>query len=363
MDSDGTNLSPKETPEKVHFKKAQATPLLCKQRFSEAARAVAASEGRKSATFVPKKLQLRGNGEQKGFGTKVPPVDSYSKNGSTKKLSSFGIKLGDSATGARARRDSYLRAAITEPPNTELVFKFDPQDPNFKAGSWSEKILCESIKRRDAWTIDLGFNSTFYPCYYKNEEQKNSKGYTQRMFGIPTQDVPSMENLLAAMEYICEMVNRSPGNNTLASVNKNNIFWMDGKVTWSDIIGRQNACTRLQAQTGPIGDGYYEQNETLIHSHFPSETLTMEECQLFGAPLEQLHPGLRHSVAVSTGRYDLMLPSQKENNGSSASWPEVPSDIEADAIDATQPDKGDGNDGEDDEGEQTPRVETVTEFE
>lgn len=255
------------------------------------------------------------------FGSKVPPVNPYSKNVGTKKLSSFGITLGDSATGTRARRDSYLKVAITEPPNTELVFKFDPQDPNFKNGSWSEKILADSIKRRDPWTIDIGFNSTFYPCFYMNEEQKNSKGYTQRLFGIPAQVVPSIENLVAAMEYICEQINHSPGNNTTVSVNRNDIFWMNGKVTWSDIIGRLNACTRLQGQTGPIGDGYYEQNKALIHSHFPLETLTMEECQLFGAPLEQLHPGLRHSVAVSTGRYDLMLPSQKEEDTSSAPFP------------------------------------------
>ena len=236
--------------------------------------------------------------------------DAFSSCHTGKKLSNFGIKLGKSTANGSIDKDSFIKCVLTRPPDREIVFRFEPKDPCNRIGAWSEKKMADAVKLPESWAVDLGINSTMLRWCHKDQEMKNGKGCNTRLFSIPVSEAPSGAQIKQLLTFISDNVNSMQHNNTTCTLDGENIFWIEGEVAWSDIIGRRAAFSRLTSRTGRVmDDTYYERYKDLIHCYFPEQSFTEDECRLLGAPIEQLKEDVRQAVALSQGRCDLLRTS------------------------------------------------------
>ena len=232
---------------------------------------------------------------------------SFSTSSGGPKLASFGVKAGKATTNGVISKDSVIKCVVTKEPDREIVFRFEPKDAANRSGTWSEKKMADAVRLSETWAVDLGVSPTMYHWHHRGQEMQNGRGFNTRLFAISVSDAPSLQQLKSLLAFICQSVNSMDGNNTTCSVDGDNIFWLDGEVSWSEIIGRKAAFNRLTSHTGPVmTDDYYEVNKDLIHCCFPEQSFTKQECDLLGAPLNQLSPEERTSVALEEGRCDLL---------------------------------------------------------
>ena len=211
-------------------------------------------------------------------------------------LEAFGIKA--AATGNREYdKNSKLKCVMIkgEAGAGTLVFRCEPNNLNYRNGSWAEKAFFDAVRNNLDWVSLINVDSDMLHWYHNDEEQKNPKNYNIRLFVIPCAEFPSEESVYQLAEYICQNVNAMPSNTTTISVNPGDFFWIpnDQNPVWSDVIGSDAALKGLVEKKGMPKAGYYEQNKEAIHTYFRPQTFTIDLARVLHAPIDQVHPQLR----------------------------------------------------------------------
>jgi hypothetical protein len=161
---------------------------------------------------------------------------------------------------------------------------------------WVEKLMLDNVNNGEQWTRQLNISNQVLRWYHNNEEQKNDRGYTVRLFAIYTEGaLPGNQQLVALGRHIAAHLNAMKGNDATVAVDPNDFFWLPHGAVWSDVIGTQAALTALfkATHTAHASPGYFEANRELIHSYFHRGTLSSELATILYAPDEELHPSLR----------------------------------------------------------------------
>jgi len=265
------------------------------------------SPKRKAATLSPQaKMMASGGNKQQGglelFGIKPSKKSPSNNNKST-------------------NRDSYIKMAVIndEDEGCSILFRFEPKENTDNSGSWSEKVMFESLRSGARFVRLLNVNQYCEHFFKNNEPVVNNRGYKIRMFIIPCDNRPPEQALHGLATRICKEVNAMPGNNTIASVQEGSLLWLTEDVVWSDAIGVDRAFEKLCMKTGQPGTNFYEENISVIHTFFHRETFSMDLARALHAPIEQVHPDLRADLQEGQdieGSYadDFVMPNNGNNN-------------------------------------------------
>jgi hypothetical protein len=227
-----------------------------------------------------------------------------------KTLADFGISSRPSNI-VQVSRDSKLKCCIIRRPGSStIVFRIHPDNPK-SDGAWAEKLLADAVhgKKNEQdksvpakWTELLNFQAeTKLFWYHNNVPQKNGKGYTMRMFAIPSElEIQPKDNIIALGYHICSALNNTPTNTTTIRIDEQSFFWLEGKPVWSDIVGYEAALRMFFQETEQLENdhpapahGYYNHYKDIIHSYFHPCTFSEQLASILQAPPEQLHPSLR----------------------------------------------------------------------
>ena len=222
--------------------------------------------------------------------------NSLPKNG----LLSFGIVASSNKMSTNtASKDSTLRVVyIDGVDGGALVFRCEPNDPNYRQGCWAEKIFFDHVRNQAGWVKAINVESDMLHWFANNEARLNPKSYNIRLFVIYCGERPDNENIIKLGNYICQNINATPNNNTTISVIPEQFFWLPEipKPVWSDIIGSDAALKALVAKKGMPASGYYEQHKAVIHTYFHPQSFTLDLARALYAPLEQVHAKYRSQL-------------------------------------------------------------------
>jgi hypothetical protein len=210
-------------------------------------------------------------------------------------------------------RDSKLKACvIRRPGSSTIVFRVEPDNPKSN-GAWAEKLLADAVYGVFSkelgrlvparWAELLDFLPDMKLLWHHNNiPQKNGKGYTMRLFAIPSKlEIQPKENILGLGNHICFAVNNTENNSTNISIDEQSFFWLEGKTVWSDIVGYQKALEMFFQETNKLEEkhptpthDYYNHYKDIILSYFHPCTFSEELARILHAPPDQLHPSLRY---------------------------------------------------------------------
>ena len=185
-----------------------------------------------------------------------------------------------------------LQFALIPGPEPCMLVKFAPH------GCWSEKIMMDSMKKKEHWlaVLDPYWNTFIYMV--DNMEVKNARGYGIRLFGFKCGIVPEDEALVAIGNHICSTLNAVPGNSVKVEIDKARLFFTSTRLTtWSYVTGDVFALRHLQEQAGEsVNPGFYAEHTDLLHAHFASGALHPDFAMIVGAPRDQIDPVLLAEV-------------------------------------------------------------------
>lgn len=230
-------------------------------------------------------------------GSTVQRILTQSKTLPKYDLQTFGIKA--AATGKREHdKNSKLKCVVIaeEGGAATIIFRCEPNNPNNRNGSWSEKAFFDAVRSNVDWVQQINVDNDMLHWWDNDEVQLNMKGYHIRLFQIHCAEYPSEESVLKLGEYICEHINAMPNNTTTISINQVNFFWIpnDYHPVWADVIGTEAALKALLEKKGwPKKNGYYEKHQDTIHTYFRPHTFSFELARALQAPIDQVHPALR----------------------------------------------------------------------
>ena len=216
--------------------------------------------------------------------TKLEPKDK--KKYQNNLLASFGLKPAKRKAFSN-NKESKLKCCVVETPQVNsIVFRFQPNNPN--SSNWSEKVLLDDIKAGSTWTKELNFDDICYTWFDRLEKQTNNKGYETRLFAINTETSPPTQEVLERIGlHVCKQTNETPGNTTVASVDKNNFIWIRDP-TWADIIGVDQATRRLREALGLLEYNTLNNNIETVYSYFRDHQLPEHLRRLICAPNDQI---------------------------------------------------------------------------
>ena len=179
-----------------------------------------------------------------------------------------------------------------------IVLRYSNEDPNRRNGPWSEKVHADENRRNPAFS-SLGFLPYTKKWFHLNVPQLNPKGYSYRLFLIETESKPSKQAVIDLVDYVCGLINATPGNDTTVTP-ANPLFWL-GEFAIpgaNEVFGHQESLKMIVAEAGTPVPGYFEQHRSLIRFHYREQSLTMDVARLLHAPIEQVHPDLRIDLAA-----------------------------------------------------------------
>lgn len=196
-------------------------------------------------------------------------------------LKEFGIKQSMSPSKV-SRREGNLQFAFIKGPTPCLLLKFSPN------GFWGEKKLFDALRERQPWLMSLEPHPQIFNYHVNNVAVRNARGYSIRVFAFFVGEIPAQEAFVRMGEYICTEVNDMEGNNTTASVDPDNLFFVDGDdgaTVWSDVLGMKQAYEQMLQLAGEdVSEQFYARHTPLVHSFFRSGTLHPELAQTINAP-------------------------------------------------------------------------------
>jgi len=222
-------------------------------------------------------------------------------------LELFGIKPSKvSPSNGGANKDSYIRMAVINDENEGcvIVYRFEPKDTSNTNGSWSEKVMFESLRNGVKFVRLLNVHPYCEHLFINNEPVVNGRGYKVRMFQIMCENRPQATALKSLATRICDEVNAIPGNNTTASIEEGRLMWLPEDAVWSDAVGVDRALEKLFLKTGQPDTNYYHENHTIVHTYFHPETFSLDLARALRAPVEQVHPDLRADLRNNDGDED-----------------------------------------------------------
>jgi hypothetical protein len=210
----------------------------------------------------------------KAVDTSLP---TYAKP-SIKTLTSFGfesVTLSVPQTDLRQRRvnSSKIRIVVIYGFNGEknILLRCEPTLIGPSTSSWSEKVIFDALKIAATWTKDFNINPHPFNWYANNIVQNNSNGYPIRLFHIPFRGDIDVYNLLAMLKYLCEVVMSCKGNKEKLIVNRHDLFWLEGPVVWSDVIGISKSISMIKLYKGNTYPGFFEDNDEFVLTYFRRE--------------------------------------------------------------------------------------------
>lgn len=237
------------------------------------------SPKRKAATLSPNSKKLYANPNKKSGGLEL-----------------FGLKASKPQKGPY-NNDSRIRACLIKNPHDySIIFRFENKDPDNTEGSWAEKCMFEAVRKREKWTLELGFDPWALDWFDNDVPQKNSRDYSIRMFVIYCDNCPNDKNLLGLAKHVCERVNSLPGNKTTTTVDEEKFLWVQKGAVWSDVLGTDKALADIIKRAGAPEPGYYEKHAQLIHCYFHPKTFGLDLARALHAPIEQIHPDEREDL-------------------------------------------------------------------
>jgi hypothetical protein len=195
-------------------------------------------------------------------------------------LSLFGfrpapIPVQENATAQRGipLNSSKIRAVVVRglDDQNDILFRCEPTLVGPSLSSWCEKLVAEAAKTPGSWTTEFNINPQSFNWYANDIVQMNSNGYPVRLFHIPVLGQVTEAKLMRMFSAICTKVNSLKGNNEQLLVNRNELFWLDSPVVWSDVIGTSKAVTMIRFHKGTTYQGFYEANEDFILTYFRRE--------------------------------------------------------------------------------------------
>ena len=229
-------------------------------------------------------------------GATVQRILNQGKASLPKELEAFGIKA--AFVGGRENdKNSKLKCVMIrgEGGAGSLVLRCEPNNANYRNGSWAEKAFFDAVRNNLDWVSNINVDSDMLHWFHNDQAQLNPKGYKIRLFIIPLAELPAENSVIKLGEYICQNINAMPNNNTTISIQPGQFFWIANNVqpVWSDVIGSDAALKALVEKKGVPKTGYYELNKDAIHSYFRPHTFTLDLARVLHAPIEQVHPQLR----------------------------------------------------------------------
>jgi hypothetical protein len=241
----------------------------------------------KGSKQTSKEVGVDASGNQKDLQSQESPVPTPESGTGTRglkkkattvvrDLSYFGLNpapiINDDGIGMNGinQNASELRIAIIEgvEGKHDIVLRCEPTGYMNRNYSWSEKILSDAVKDPNSWTSSFNLNQKIFTWYHNNVEQVNRSGYGVRMFHIPVCGKINNNKLLEMCTHICELITNSEKNTERITVNVDQLFWLRGKVVWSDVVGHNRAMSLLKKQKGIPHPGYYEAHEEFILTYF-----------------------------------------------------------------------------------------------
>jgi hypothetical protein len=183
---------------------------------------------------------------------------------------------------------SEIRIAIVGGVNghSDILFRCEPTGYGNRNYSWCEKLMYDAVRATDSWTSRMNISKNVFYWYHNNVEQVNRGGYGIRMFHIPVIGNTNNDALVEVFSHICDLISTSERNSERITVNPSHMFWLQGQVVWSDVVGNTKAMLMLKKKLGSPYPGFYEANEDEILTYFKEDN-TEAMIELFGPVLER----------------------------------------------------------------------------
>ena len=184
---------------------------------------------------------------------------------------------------AEIRKRAFSKCVIARGPAASscfLIFRVQPD-----ATEWPEKVLSDLMRHAPAWVVAFDFERRFVRWHHEGEEQKNSRGYSVRMFAMPCREIPTRPAMKELGQEICNNVNTEPGNTTSLEVDPDSFFWHDDIVTWQFIASTDDCIQRIFNAVGrPDGPAWWEKNAGAVKYCFAPGSMSDDLARMFFAP-------------------------------------------------------------------------------
>jgi hypothetical protein len=210
-------------------------------------------------------------------------------------ITSFSI---NSAANRRHHpRTSFLRAVVIDSckDETDVVFRCERKVLN--TSSWAEKLIEDDNKLDAGYCRDFNMQRGVLH-YYRDNIQQFNENYPVRMFHVIIPGKVPLTTVVSTAIQLCITLNRTHQSSyKLLDIEPDTLFWLTGKVVWSDVIGAENAFDRLIQLTEYPSPGYFEKFNSILFNHFHDETFDHDLKNFFYAPDTVLHPDLLEATS------------------------------------------------------------------
>jgi hypothetical protein len=169
-----------------------------------------------------------------------------------------------------AARTSKLRAVIINGVGGELDLLIRCEPVNEEECSWCEKVIVDALKQSTPWTRRFNIIGVFN-WYHNDILQINSKGYPVRLFHIRLCGTNNGQELLQMLAHLCATICSYSNNREQLIIDNDELFWINGPVVWSDVIGVRHAFYMLTLYKGNIYPGFFEEHEAFVLTYFRNE--------------------------------------------------------------------------------------------
>ena len=242
------------------------------------------TNGRSVMKIAPGAVSSVGNIQKSPFA--FSPKKKIASGG----LTAFGITASASPV-AVSRRTGVMQFAVIGGPNPVIFVKFSPN------GFWGEKKMFDALRERQEWLMVLEPCQQVFNYHQNNAPIRNSRGYSVRLFAFFCGTVPENQNLVEMGKYLCENVNNMEGNNTVAVIQRDNLYFANNDVTWSELCGTQTAYEQLILQASEeASPGFYDRHQALVHRFFREGTFLPEFARVIDAPNHEILPSRRSEI-------------------------------------------------------------------
>jgi hypothetical protein len=77
--------------------------------------------------------------------------------------------------------------------------------------------------------------------------------------------------MLQMLTHLCAIVCSCSNNREQLIIDNDELFWINGPVVWSDVIGVRHAIYMLTLYKGNIYPGFFEEHEAFVLTYFRNE--------------------------------------------------------------------------------------------